>query len=117
MSERAIEVAGPPQIPEVLKTIRIAINLLDASRQGEESDARRRLADLEFDLGSGKGLDPKPYHARVADIDFADGSVIQAPNRNGVIHRRDAHGNLAESAAPGYENYEKLAAYFEEQSF
>ena len=46
------------------------------------------------------------------DIELADGGVIEAPDDNGTIRRRDINGNLEESHAPDDPEYPRLAQYF-----
>jgi hypothetical protein len=46
------------------------------------------------------------------NLEMSDGGVIEAPNENGTIRRRDQHGDLVDFRSPGDEGYMDLFKLF-----
>jgi len=47
------------------------------------------------------------------DIELSDGGVIEAPEDNGTIRRRDVHGNLMDVRSIGDEGWDEWAHLFD----
>ncbi len=47
------------------------------------------------------------------DIELSDGGVIESPEDNGDIRRRDVHGNMMEVRSIGDEGWDERAALFD----
>lgn len=50
------------------------------------------------------------------DIELSDGGVIEAPDSEGAIRRRDIHGNLEDVKRPEDADYKNLSQYFADYS-
>jgi len=61
------------------------------------------------DNGQEEKMETKAYK----DIELADGGVIEAPDSDGTIRRRDIHGNTEDVRRPEDADYAGLAQYFD----
>lgn len=77
------------------------------------------LSDLQADVRDGAlkldvdESEPQPVLRSAEGIELSDGGVIEFPDSDGAIRRRDVHGNCEEVRRPGDEDYNDWACMFD----